>query len=187
MARAPGCPVPPGRALKQPVIEGVHGASWPGHRDIPAGLPDPGAVLGGAEHRRVVLGRVRLAVTGPDLVLALPSWVSLAAYLGAFALLLLWGILPVLLLAVGFDYVRASRPLGWRWRAAWAGVAAAGAALEVLPFAFPFSFMSVTPNLHEFAESLGFAAAGAAMILMLLGPREPGPSQEPDPARTAPG
>ncbi len=108
---------------------------------------------------------------------ALPSWVSLAAYLGAFALLLLWGILPVLLLAVGFDYVRASRPLGWRWRAAWAGVAAAGAALEVLPFAFPFSFMSVTPNLHEFAESLGFAAAGAAMILMLLGPREPGPSQ----------
>jgi hypothetical protein len=73
-------------------------------------------------------------------------------------------------------HIRAAGPPKGRWPLAWAAVVAAGIMLEVLPFAIPLAFLSGTPNWTEFAESLGFAAVGAVMILVLFAAhRSPGP------------
>ncbi len=112
----------------------------------------------------------------PDGYHPVPSWVSPAAYLGSFALLALWGIVPIVLLPAGLDYVRVAGPRKGRWRGAWVGLVAAGIMLEVLPFAVPLAFLGGAPNWNEFSESLGFAAVGTVMIVVLLAARRsPGP------------
>jgi len=107
---------------------------------------------------------------------SMPGWVSAAAILGAFALLALWGVIPIVLLPVGLDHVRAAGPPKSRWPLVWAAIVAAGIMLEVLPFAVPLAFMSGAPNWNEFAESLAFAAVGTVMIIVLrVARRSPGP------------
>lgn len=43
----------------------------------------------------------------------------------------------------------------------------AGIMLEVLPFAVPLAFLSSASSWDEFAESVGFAAVGAVMTVVL--------------------
>jgi len=109
---------------------------------------------------------------------SVPGWVSLPAIFGVLVLAASWAALPLVLLGAGYEYLRDAGPPGWQWRGAWLGLVAAGIALDGLPFAFPMAFMSVTPNWSEFATSLGYAAAGTAMIFMLMrgapGQRGPG-------------
>jgi hypothetical protein len=108
---------------------------------------------------------------------SVPSWVSSAAFLGAFALLALWAIMPIALLPAGLDYVRAAGPRNRRRCGAWVGLGAAGIMLEGLPFAVPLAFLSGTPSWTEVAESLGFAAVGAVMIVGRSGARNGAPGQ----------
>lgn len=102
---------------------------------------------------------------------SVPAWVSLDAVFLVLALMLLWAVLPVVLLPVGLEYVRAAGPPGRWWRGAGLGLVSAGVALEGLPFMFPMAFLSVIPSRNEFATSLGYAAIGAAMLFMLARPR----------------
>jgi len=87
----------------------------------------------------------------------------------AGALLVSWVVLPVPLLAVGFDYVRGAGSTRWRWRGAWMGAVGAGVALEVLAIGLAYPFLPPTPDWAAFAEGLGFAAIGAVMIFVLFG------------------
>lgn len=102
-------------------------------------------------------------------IYSVPSFVSLVAELTAGLLLLLWVALPVLLLPVGFDYVRGVESPRWRWRAAWMGAVGAGIVLEVLTIPLVYPFMAATPDWDAFAESLGFVAIGTVMIFVLFG------------------
>jgi len=100
---------------------------------------------------------------------SVPSLVSLAAELMSGALLVSWVTLPVLLLAVGFDYVRSAGSTRWRWRGAWMGAVGAGLALEVLAIRLAYPFLPPTPDWAAFAVGLGFLATGMAMIFVLTG------------------
>jgi hypothetical protein len=84
-----------------------------------------------------------------------------------------WAVLPPPLLIAGLVYLRRS---GWRWLAMWAVAAAAGAALEAMVitwFGYPYpSPTYVGPGMVSWvslAESLRFAALGAAMMAILAG------------------
>ena len=102
-------------------------------------------------------------------IYSVPSFVSLIVELTAGLLLLIWLVLPVLLLPVGFDYVRSVGSPRWQWRAAWMGAVGAGIVLDVLMIPLVYPFMAATPDWGAFAESLGFAAVGSVMIFVLFG------------------
>jgi hypothetical protein len=101
-------------------------------------------------------------------IYSVPSFVSLVVELTAGLLLLLWVVLPVLLLPVGFDYVRSVESPRWRWRGAWMGAAGAGIVLDVLMVPLVYPFMTATPDWGAFAGSLGFVAIGTVMIFVLF-------------------
>jgi len=107
--------------------------------------------------------------------------VSLAAELMAGVLLVSWVILPVPLLAVGFDCVRSAGSTGWWWRGAWMGAVGAGVALEVLAIRLAYPFLPPTPDWGAFAASLGFVAIGTVMIFMLFGAARSGAADHPGP------
>lgn len=102
-------------------------------------------------------------------IYSVPSFVSLVAELAAGLLLLMWVVLPVLLLPVGFDYVRSVESPRWQWRAVWMGAVGAGIVLDVLMIPLVYPFMAATPDGGAFAESLGFVVIGAVMIFVLFG------------------
>jgi len=81
----------------------------------------------------------------------------------------MWVVLPVLLLPVGFDYVRSVESPRWQWRAVWMGAVGAGIVLDVLMIPLVYPFMAATPDGGAFAESLGFVVIGAVMIFVLFG------------------
>ena len=116
-----------------------------------------------------------------------PSLVSLAAELVSGVLLVSWAVLPVPLLAVGFDYVRSAGSTRWRWRGAWMGAVGAGVALEALATRLAYPFLPPTPDWAAFAVGLGFAAIGTVMIFVLSGAARseaaghPGPGSLPGP------
>lgn len=97
----------------------------------------------------------------------MPSWGATLADFTAGGLAQGWAILPMLLPPIGFGYVRGATSPGRR-RAAWAGAAAAGIVLEVLMVAHASTPVTGTPDWGSLAESPGFAAAGTAMILVLI-------------------
>ena len=114
-------------------------------------------------------------------IYSVPSFVSLVAELTAGLLLILWVVLPVLLLPVGFDYVRSVESPRWRWRGAWVGAVGAGIVLDVLMIPLVYPFMAATPDWSAFAESLGFVAIGTVMILVLFGAVRSKPADRPQP------
>jgi hypothetical protein len=101
-------------------------------------------------------------------ICSVPSFVSLVAELTAGLLLLLRVVLPVLLLPVGFDYVRSVESPRWRRRTAWMAAAGAGIVLDVLMIPLVYPFMAATPDWGAFAESVGFVAIGTVMIFVLF-------------------
>lgn len=114
-------------------------------------------------------------------IYSVPSFVSLVVELTAGLLLLLWVVLPVLLLPVGFDYVRSVESPRWRWRGAWMGAAGAGIVLDVLMVPLVYPFMTATPDWGAFAESLGFVAIGTVMIFVLFGAERSKAADRPQP------
>ena len=95
-----------------------------------------------------------------------------------YPVLLLTGILslalapsPAVVLVTGMTYLRRVRLISWRWQAALAGAAAAGAVAEALLlraiFWYPSGSSLRRPNWGPPALSAGFIAAGLVMIGML--------------------
>ena len=102
----------------------------------------------------------RLVPTG------LPAPLVTAIFITAGLYTIFWASLPVTLLIVGIGYLRFAVP-GWRWPAAWAGIVAAGIALDPLSLAALSAFEPST--WHWLALSAAFLAIGAAMIAVLTG------------------
>jgi hypothetical protein len=96
----------------------------------------------------------------------LPAPLVTAIVITAGLYTLFWASLPVTLLIVGIGHLRFAVP-GWRWPAAWAGIVAAGIALDPLSLAALSSFD--TSTWHWLALSAAFLAIGAAMIAVLTG------------------
>jgi hypothetical protein len=94
----------------------------------------------------------------------LPAPLVTAIVIAAMLYALFWASLPVTLLIIGIGYLRGAVP-GWRFPAAWAGIVAAGTALDPLSLAALSAFD--TSTWHWLALSAAFLAIGAAFIAVL--------------------
>jgi hypothetical protein len=97
---------------------------------------------------------------------SLPAPLVTAIVIAAMLYSIFWASLPVTLLIVGIGHLRFAVP-GWRWPAAWAGLVAAGIALDPLSLTALGAFDNST--WHWLALSAAFLAIGAAMIAVLTG------------------
>ena len=104
-----------------------------------------------------------------------PPWLAAIA-VAALLLLFVWWLFPLLLLPAGLAYLPSAALGARRWPAVWAGTVAAGITLEVLfitgsgqPDPSPAYTGPAIVNWAWLAESVGFAAVGAAMIAILAG------------------
>jgi hypothetical protein len=100
-------------------------------------------------------------------VYSAPGSVSLIVELMAAVLLLSWVVLPVLVLAFGFDYLRSTQPAEWGWRGAWIAVVGVGLVFEIL--LLTYSGPVKTPNSGALVMSLGFVVIGVFMVVLLFG------------------
>jgi toxin YoeB len=97
----------------------------------------------------------------------LPAPLVTAIVIAAIMYAVFWASLPVTLLIVGIGHLRVAAP-GWRWPATWAGIVAAGIALDPLSLAASSPFD--TSAWHWLALSVALLVIGAAMIAILTGP-----------------